>query len=692
MVTFGTLFIATKQMPESQPLVESMVKSAGEPDIYQRLLAARLPSPPQTLLKLLALCQSDDVGMAELSELIGRDPAMTARVLAIAHSAAYHRAGTQAMNLMQACSRLGTSLIKVLVISESVRQTFDCVQQAAGADLRQFWKHSLSTALTARELARRISGASTDEAYLAGLLHEVGRLALLTVAPQLYLPLFDTLDDDALRLQEKRFVGMSHPEAGAWLLGRWHMSAQVVESVLLHHSAIELLAEASPLARIVHLANRLVEQAANNPTQACPGEQGLSSDELAAIVLKVAPQVAQIARALGMDMSIPDRSPKALASKDLVVPKVVDAAQTQLAKDALDRSVFNEMAMTLISQDSLQAALTLLRQHLSALTQLDESLVLLLRDQPPRLVVASMSGDRRPPAQRSFDLSTHTELAQCVTKRKVVFAECVDQALHDSMGTTAVDELVFVPLLTTRQCLGVLVANVPVALRRHLLEQTPMLQMLGIYAGLALSRRSMTDKPRDTKSAHSRKIADDEQASWQQMLDSLLDERAQAVRTTVVLEPIDLCQTLRNSLQLLQDTGLMPTNVEVKSQLTSRASFVSGSVPMLEQMVFILIKHACEVMPNGGAILVEGGMLVHRLGAMFTAVSVSCTGEGARQAIQAQLYQPLPGHSADVQQGSRLSLLSHLVDKLAGHLKFDTSPSGTRFDVFLPCYVKDTHK
>ena len=74
------------------------MNSPTEPDIRSRLLGARLPSLPQTLVKLLSMCQGDEVGMATLSVLISSDPAITAKVLSVAHSAAYNR-GDRQLNL-----------------------------------------------------------------------------------------------------------------------------------------------------------------------------------------------------------------------------------------------------------------------------------------------------------------------------------------------------------------------------------------------------------------------------------------------------------------------------------------------------------------------------------------------------------------------------------------------------------------
>ncbi|HEY5799144.1 MAG TPA: HDOD domain-containing protein, partial [Burkholderiaceae bacterium] len=223
-------------------------------DIRNRLLVARLPAMPQILVKLIELCQNDETGMAELARLIATDPGMTTKCLGLAHSSAFHRAGPR-IGLEQALSAMGTDMIKTLVISESVFQTFSNFSHSSSTDLRAFWKHALTAAVTARETARAIGYPHIEEAYLAGLLHDVGRLALLSAAPQEYAYNFLAQDDDSLCAIEQRTLEITHPEAGAWLLERWQLDSFLADSVLYHHEPVARLEAAHPLIRIVRLAH-----------------------------------------------------------------------------------------------------------------------------------------------------------------------------------------------------------------------------------------------------------------------------------------------------------------------------------------------------------------------------------------------------------------------------------------------------
>src|SRR5450830_621609 len=195
--------------------VPDIMQQQTDHDIRNRLLIARLPAMPQILIKLIEHLQADDLGMAELAALIANDAGMTAKILAVANSSAYHRVHRQ-VGLEPALMALGTDMIKTLVISESVFQTFNSFPHSGSADLRSFWKNSLTAAVIARDIAKRMDYPHIEEAYLAGLLHNVGRLALLATAPKEYAFNFTARDDEDLCAVEQRTLQITHSEAGAW--------------------------------------------------------------------------------------------------------------------------------------------------------------------------------------------------------------------------------------------------------------------------------------------------------------------------------------------------------------------------------------------------------------------------------------------------------------------------------------------
>ena len=464
------------------------MNSPTEPDIRSRLLGARLPSLPQTLVKLLSMCQGDEVGMATLSVLISSDPAITAKVLSVAHSAAYNR-GDRQLNLLQATSTLGTNMIKVLVISESVYQTFHSFTQAGGADLRHFWKHSLTVAVIARELTRPLDYAQVDEAYLAGLLHDVGRLALLAAAPTQYLTLFGAPDDDALCALEQQRLAMSHTDAAAWLLEHWNLSSQIVQSVRDHHSDGAPSTDAPPLTRLLRLAHELTAVTEPDALVSVAGAYGLEPQMITTVMQNAAAQVAQTARDMGIDISAVEPRPTPVMAAPTPSDEEHDAARSQLGQEVHDLSVLREMAQTLARKSDTPAVLTSLRQHAGVLLQLPDSVVMLLEVDQQTLVPVSMNDSRRAKPLPTLSVAAHASVAQCVSQRRVVFSTRKSNPGDPLLAAMDSDRIVLVPLASAGKCLGVLVAAVPGELSHQIRNQSRLLQTFGVYAGIALSLR-----------------------------------------------------------------------------------------------------------------------------------------------------------------------------------------------------------
>jgi len=655
------------------------------PDLYQRLLTAHLPSPPQVLLELLALCQCDDTGMAELAELVGRDPAITAKVMKVAHSAAFHPGDAPSLSLFQACSRLGTALIKVLIISECVLQTFGAFQRSTCADLQPFWHHSLRVAVTARELAKRLDAQVTELAYLSGLLHDVGRLALLTATNPGFAELFEATDDETLCVFEQGRLGISHVQAGTWLLQRWQLDPLVVQAISQHHDTLTPVHPASALPRILHTAHCLAGLSPDDTTalMQLADPCGISMDDLRTALQTADLQVGQIARDLGLDIGA--AAPVKTKTDPHRTGVDLNPALQQSAQEVFDRSVFNTMAMTLMGKHTMHATLASMREHASALLHLDVSVVMLLRQSPQVLVVASQDERNASAASLNFALQTHAPLASCVETRSVVFTSSEDErvnALHHFMDAK---ELVLIPLVTAQKVLAVLMATVPDEHSRQLRSQIPMLKAFGVYAGLALARRHQADKLRHAQMTVTKQQSRVELLRISQEIRQWI-EQGSARRQVPALTGLDLSACVRDGVQLLQDCELIAPHIQLRTEFADRATWVLGSSDMIKQMMHILLKNACEAMPNGGDVVVSVGALVQHQGSVYTLLSVTDNAtSAARRALKAEIYEPVVAGAMDDARLQGLSIVNYLTEKMTGQFRVRTGDSNTRFEVLLPC-------
>lgn len=362
----------------------------SDQDIRNRLLIARLPAMPQILIKLIAHLQADDAGMPELAALIAKDAGMTSKILGVANSSAYHRQG-KVVSLEQSLVSLGTDMIKTLVISESVFQTFNSFPHSGSTDLRAFWKSSLSAAVMARALAKAMAYPHAEEAYLAGLLHNVGRLALLATAPKEYAYNFTARDDAALCAVEQRTLQITHAEAGAWLIERWHLDSFLADSVLYHHEPLARLEASHPLIRIVRLAHLLCCHAddAESITQAarlC----ALDEEVLESLIGSVARQVEQAAQHLGIDLSGADD----IAVPPAFAPPPVDPVQQRLSDEVRNMVLVSEVGQTFARQQGETHLLEAVTRSARILFDF-ETTVILLQNPTGHALVGVAAGEQQ---------------------------------------------------------------------------------------------------------------------------------------------------------------------------------------------------------------------------------------------------------------------------------------------------------
>ena len=691
-------------------------------DIRNQLLVARLPAMPQILLKLIELCEADEASMAELAKLIANDAAMTAKVLGVANSAAYHRGGNK-VGLLQALNVLGSELIKTLVISESVYQTFNGFPHASGLDLRGFWKHSLTVAVLARDIAKAMNYPQPEEAYLTGLLHDVGRLALLAAAPNDYVHLFVLADDAELCVLEQRTLQISHSEAGAWLIERWNLDSFMADSVLYHHENTARLEAAHPLIRIVHLAHVLGDVAADEPLTSDVGALcQLEAAELQGVVQGAAAQVKRAAEYLGVDIS---------GVQDILAPPVyipvasaTDQAQGRLTEEMRNRSLMAELSQALARQTGDAQLLDAMRQNARMLFNLEDSVIFLMNGNGQALVGVSFDAQRQRLAEFTIALAAGGVIAESALQRRTAFigperglrSMAEDQLLR----IFGAECLVCVPIASASRCLGMLVAGAPGWRMADLKRQEKWLQTFGTQAATALSAasdRGEIDRRiaslKDEYRVNSRKMVHevsnplaiiknylgvlDEKSSRQEPLGeeiSILNEEIDRVSnilgefagaTPKAQENVtDMNRVVRDLVRLFRESKFMPPSVQISAQLPEQSAEIDGSADVIKQILINLIKNAVEALPAGGQIVVQNNGSVYRDGRGFYELSVIDTGPGIPADVLAQLFSPVQSTKAGKNRGMGLSIVHGLVKKLNGLISCRSSKEGTVFELLMP--------
>lgn len=147
---------------------------------YQHDIAP--PSLPHAVLKFLDAVQNDSVSMARLSRIASSDPALASQILKLANSPLFS-ARANVHSLSQATVLLGLRTIQNLALTLSVLHSFSGLASRTSFSLASFWWHSLATAVTARRIAEKVSHRPLEEAFIAGLLHDIGQVMFLAHDP-----------------------------------------------------------------------------------------------------------------------------------------------------------------------------------------------------------------------------------------------------------------------------------------------------------------------------------------------------------------------------------------------------------------------------------------------------------------------------------------------------------------------------
>lgn len=162
---------------EERLLIASLVEELSHSFERKRL---ELPSLPEVALKIRKTLAQEDVSVSEVTRLLGADPALAARILRTANSALFYRGSKPITDLHNAVQQLGHRMVRNVALSYAAQQVFlGYGSEAAREYMSAVWEHSVRTAVLAHMLARVRTKLNADEAFLAGLLHETGKLYIL---------------------------------------------------------------------------------------------------------------------------------------------------------------------------------------------------------------------------------------------------------------------------------------------------------------------------------------------------------------------------------------------------------------------------------------------------------------------------------------------------------------------------------
>jgi len=214
-----------------------------------------LPSLPVVVFRLIKATDQDTQSLKNLADLASKDPVLSAQILRLANSPLMN-VGKPVKSMAQAALNLGVPTIRNLAVTVAVCQSFSSLKVPGNFSITDFWNHSLSCAVIAKLLAEGMEGVAPEEAFLAGLLHDLGQLVMVIKKPSLFDKIVQNPRTGQTILDsELKAWGTDHVSEGCRLLESWHIHQAVTDAVRYHHRDVSELASSTNMVKLVHAAD-----------------------------------------------------------------------------------------------------------------------------------------------------------------------------------------------------------------------------------------------------------------------------------------------------------------------------------------------------------------------------------------------------------------------------------------------------
>ncbi len=332
-----------------------------------------LPSLPHITAKLLELLDEPGVAVSELAEVIRLDPALSLNIMRLAQD----RTPQAVPHVEEAASLVGQDTVAHLVRWSSTLDVFDTYSYCSPGDLTRFWAHSIKCAFLAEQLGREAGLHESQGAFLAGLLHDIGKLILLTHYPTKYKLRFSGSSSGKQReTKEEDLIVDEHAAVGAEVVRRWRHHSLLADSIHYHHHPADAVALAFPLVKVVYAANVLAKDESS-------GDTSFSRPEVSILEL----DDAQLERAVETTQKLFDETIETLAV-DLTTA-VKDAAQappshtdahTAVTGHVRDTSLLATLSYGLLHVEEADEVIRLVEQTLHGHFDIDRVVFFLIDD------------------------------------------------------------------------------------------------------------------------------------------------------------------------------------------------------------------------------------------------------------------------------------------------------------------------
>lgn len=215
----------------------------------EKLVSMKLPQAPGSIMRISNLLKKENASTRAIAEAISFEPGLVTRIIRLANSPLYALL-REVVSVSMAVEAIGTKELENIVMMELTSATFS--KQIRDSEIAaKIWKHSLAVAVLARQLSRVIGMRGGEEIFTCGLLHDIGKLILLSHSKENFEQLVDINEEIQVLRAEQKMYGYNHAEVGSLVARRWQLPDVICYSILHHHNPSQ--SDKAPL--VTHIIN-----------------------------------------------------------------------------------------------------------------------------------------------------------------------------------------------------------------------------------------------------------------------------------------------------------------------------------------------------------------------------------------------------------------------------------------------------
>ncbi|OFZ96008.1 MAG: hypothetical protein A2Z44_04035 [Betaproteobacteria bacterium RBG_19FT_COMBO_58_11] len=700
----------------------------------ERTDAGLLPCMPHVLLKLLTMDEAEPGG--RWLQAIGEDPALTARIISAWRSTDTDSNGAPA-SIARAIAALGTDRVRAIVRNAAIQQVFSPFSSHPAADLKKHWWRAILCANLAERLSLRTAYPHPEEARLAGILCALDPLARWAASFKKHGEIGAGQAEGVLPQNDLP------PRIAAGLVLEWRLHPFLADAVRYHQEAVDQIADAHPLVRIVHLANRLANYltgAEPLPLDAGRLFFGLEAPDLEPIAAAALQSAAETARTFSIEFEEPPPvAPEPPPGERRLHRNVLAGLPLQAVDSPVDAQIKLDLAREvrdLALMDSLRDLLSEANGLDEMLTKCAEGAHMLFGLAPPLYLVADKAHKLRAHPLPGQDPRT-LELTLAMPGGRSLAALSLSKnlplnTLSDHAGTVLDRQLsrllsssggLYLPFaangtLSALAAFGIEPHQLPrLGKQRRLLSRFGRACAQALQSGMAsgtqnaeLMREKITAMQAEARRVvHevnnplsimknyvkllSMKLEDDEAARNDlRIFNDEIDRIASIIRSLISPAApapaadagIDINAIIRDLIEISSDALFAPAKISVKTHLAEDLPPISTQRDKLKQILLNLLKNAAEAMPGGGTVTIMTRDKVNRDGRPYVEIMVSDTGPGMPAEVMAHLFEPVTSTKGGDHAGLGLAIVNKLVEEIHASITCISEQSGLAFHLLLP--------